>query len=87
MRKLFYENLLKCWNHLKKLQIYCREIQSMSKKHLKDLDTRHSTRLTTALGSSLESTFGIVLEEPLYICAAMLDPRLKLNWSNDEEKH
>ena len=49
------------------------------KKHLKDLSTRHSTCLTTTLSSSLDSRFGTVLEDLLYICAAVLDPRFKLN--------
>ena len=57
------------------------------KKHLEDLNTCHGTRLTTALESSLDHRLGVVLEEPLYICAAMLDPRFKLSWSKDEEKH
>ena len=57
------------------------------RKHPKDLNTCFSTSLMTALASSLEKRFGIVLEEPLYICAAMLHPRFKLNWSSDEDKH
>lgn len=57
------------------------------KKHLKDLNTRHSTRLVTTLNTSLDNRFDVILEEPLYVCAAVLDPRFKLNWSSDEEKH
>jgi len=57
------------------------------KKHLKYLNIRHSNRLVTALDSSLDARFGTVFEDPLYICAAVLDPRFKLNWSTDEENH
>ena len=31
--------------------------------------------------------FGSIFEDPLFICAAVLDHRFKLNWSTDEEKH
>ena len=57
------------------------------KRHLNDLNTRHSTRLTTTLKSALDHRFGGTFDDPLYICGAMLDPRFKLNWSDDEEKH
>ena len=57
------------------------------KRHLNDLNTRHSTRLTTSLKSALNRRFGGTFDDPLYICSAMLDPRFKLNWSDNEEKH
>ena len=57
------------------------------KRNLNDLNTRHSTHLTTTLKSSLDRRYGAIFDDPLYICSAILDPRFKLNWSDDEEKH
>ena len=57
------------------------------KRHLNDLNIRHSTRLTTTLRSSLDRQFGTIFDDPLYICSAVLDPGFKLNWSEDNDKH
>ena len=57
------------------------------KDHLSQLNTRHSSTLVTTLQSSLNSRLGNVVDDPLYICGAILDHRFKVKWSTDVDKH
>ena len=51
------------------------------KDHLSWFSTRHSSQ------PSLDRRLGNVLDEHLYVCGVILDPRFKLTWSKDIEKH
>ena len=57
------------------------------KDHLSRLSTRHSSQIIKALQTSLDRRLGNVLDEYLYVCGVILDPRFKLTWSKDIEKH
>jgi hypothetical protein len=57
------------------------------KDHLSQLNTRYSLPLVTALNASLDRRLGSIVDNPLYICGAILDPQFKLRWSRDVEAH
>ena len=57
------------------------------KRHLSQLSTRHSSQIIRALQASLDHRLGHTSDEPLYVCGAILDPRFKLTWSTEIEKH
>ena len=56
------------------------------KKHLTKVSVKYCNNLVRALKSSLEQRLEYAVDDPLYICGAMLDPRFKLKWC-DVENH
>ena len=57
------------------------------KDHLSRLSTRHCSQLVATLQSSLDRRLGNVLDDPLYICGAILDHRFKVKWSKKVDEH
>ncbi|KAL4646243.1 zinc finger BED domain-containing protein 4-like isoform X1 [Arapaima gigas] len=57
------------------------------RKHLSETATRQCTGVLVGLAQSLDRRLAGILEDPLYVTAAALDPQFKLTWSNDTEQH